>query len=60
MNLSHLDRLGRARDLVAVKGYGVTATRLTCNSGAGFDPELVDGTVADPVGQLVGLARLHS
>ena len=33
MNLSHLDRLRRARDLVAVKGYGVTATRLTCNSG---------------------------
>lgn len=41
MNAGHLQRLRRARDLLAVKGYDVGGTKLACYSGAGFDPELV-------------------
>jgi hypothetical protein len=59
MNLDHLERLRRARDLLAVKGYDTSATRLTCYSGAGFDPELSDAAAADPVVQLIGLDRIY-
>jgi uncharacterized protein len=38
MTVGHLGRLHRARDLLAVKGYDMSGTRLTCYSGAGFDP----------------------
>ena len=37
---AHLDRLRRARDLLAVKGYDTADTVLTCYGGAGFDPGL--------------------
>ena len=33
MGTSHLERLRRARDLRAVKGYDRDQTRLTCYSG---------------------------
>ena len=33
MNAGHLERLRRARDLLAVKGYDTEQTRLTCYSG---------------------------
>jgi len=59
MNLGHLERLRRARDLLAVKGRGTQATRLTCYSGAGFEPALTDAAAADPRVQLVGLDRLY-
>ena len=59
MNLGHLERLRRARDLLAVKGYDTSATRLACYSGAGFDPGLSDVAAADPVVQLVGLDTLY-
>jgi AAA+ ATPase superfamily predicted ATPase len=59
MNLGHLDRLRRARDLLAVKGYDTRATRLTCYSGAAFDPELCGVASADPLVQLVGLDTLY-
>ncbi len=59
MNLGHLERLRRARDLLAVKGYDTSATRLACYSGAGFDRELSDLAAADPVVQLIGLDRLY-
>jgi AAA+ ATPase superfamily predicted ATPase len=59
MNRAHLERLRRARDLLAVKEYDTSATRLTCYSGAGFDPELSDIARADPRVQLVGLDRLY-
>ena len=35
MNPGHLERLRRARDLLAVNGYDTEQTRLTCYSGAG-------------------------
>ena len=38
MTLRHVERLRRARALLAVKGYDTNATILTCYSGAGFDP----------------------
>jgi hypothetical protein len=59
MNPGHLERLRRARDLLAVKGYDTSATRLACYSGARFDPELIDIARADPRVQLVGLDRLY-
>ena len=59
MNPGHLERLRRARDLLAVKGYNTEQTRLTCYSGAGFDPELVDRAAGDPLIQLVGLQELY-
>ena len=35
--VSHVERLLRTRDLLAVKGYDTDATKLACYSGAGFD-----------------------
>ncbi len=59
MNRGHIKRLRRARELLAVKGYDTTRTRLTCYSGAGFEPELRDLAAADPVVQLIGLEQLY-
>ena len=59
MNPGHLERLRRARDLLAVKGYDTKQTRLTCYSGARFDSELVDRAAGDPMIQLVGLEELY-
>lgn len=39
----HLDRLQRARDLLAAKGYDTRETVLACFSGAGFHPRLGAG-----------------
>ena len=58
MSLGHIERLRRARDLLAVKGYDTARTRLTCYSGTGFEPELRDLAAADPVVQLIGLERV--
>ena len=55
----HLGRLRRARDLLAVRGYDTSATRLTCYSGAGFDRELRDLARPDPRVHLVGLDVLY-
>jgi AAA+ ATPase superfamily predicted ATPase len=58
MGLRHVERLRRARALLAVKGYDTTATTLACYSGAGFDAALAaaaeDGDVL-----LVGADRLY-
>ena len=40
MDLRHTERLQRARDLLAVKGFDTLDTMLTCYSGAGFSPDL--------------------
>ena len=40
MDLRHVERLRRARDLLAVKGFDTRDTVLSCYSGAGFSPEL--------------------
>ena len=60
MSPGHLERLRRARDLLAVKGYDTTGARLTCYSGAGFDAELADRAAGDPLIQLVGLEELYA
>jgi hypothetical protein len=60
MSAGHLQRLRRARDLLAVKGYDVGGTKLACYSGAGFDPELVDLADDDPAILLVGLEMLYA
>jgi uncharacterized protein len=60
MNPGHLERLRRARDLLAVKGYDTEQTRLTCYSAARFDPELADRAAGDPLIQLVGLEDLYA
>jgi hypothetical protein len=59
MNPGHLERLSRARDLLAVKGYDMEQTRLTCYSGVRFDSELADRAAGDPLIQLVGLEELY-
>jgi len=54
IDAGHLDRLGRARDLLAVKGFDTRDTVLAGYSGAGFAP--------GPRGQgvaLIGLEQLY-
>jgi len=60
MTLGHARRLRRARDLLAVKGYDTTATKLTCYSGAGFDDDLQAEARHDNLIQLVGLDTLYT
>ena len=60
MNLGHLERLRRARDLLAVRGYDTSATRLTCYSGAGFDSGLREAAAAEPRVLLVGLDEIYN
>jgi hypothetical protein len=40
MGHHHLNRLARARDLLAEKGYDTSETILTCYGGSGFTTEL--------------------
>lgn len=49
MTVRNLDRLRRARDLLAVKGYEMGSARLTCYSGAGFDAALRETANTDPL-----------
>jgi hypothetical protein len=58
MDLRHVDRLRRARDLLAVKGFDTRDTVLTCYSGAGFDRDLQAGQRRDI--HLVGLDQLYA
>jgi hypothetical protein len=58
MDLRHVERLRRARDLLAVKGFDTRDTLLTCYSGAGFDRELQAGQRPDI--HLVGLDQLYA
>jgi uncharacterized protein len=53
-----VERLGRARDLLAVKGYDTRDTVLGCFSGAGFGGELQAVTGSDI--RLIGLDRLYA
>lgn len=57
MDAGHLERLRRARDLLAVKGFDTRDTILACYSGAGFTPGLQaahEESVA-----LIGLDQLY-
>ena len=58
MDLRHVERLRRARDLLAVKGFDTRDTVLACYSGAGFDREL---EAAGRSGiRLIGLDQLYA
>jgi AAA+ ATPase superfamily predicted ATPase len=58
MGVRHLERLRRARALLAVKGYDTAGATLACYSGAGFDPALrAAGRGGDVL--LVGADRLY-
>jgi hypothetical protein len=59
MEVRHIDRLRRARDLLSVKGYDTAATVLACYSGAGFSEELTSLASDDPRILLIGLDRLY-
>lgn len=50
----------QARDLLAVKGYDTSATKLTCYSGAGFDEDLRAEARHDNPIQLVGLDTVYA
>jgi AAA+ ATPase superfamily predicted ATPase len=43
MGARHVERLRRARDLLAGRGYDTRDTVLTCYSGAGFESDLAEG-----------------
>jgi AAA+ ATPase superfamily predicted ATPase len=58
MSLGHVERLRRARDLLAVKGFDTQDTLLTCYSGAGFDRELQADQRHDI--RLIGLDQLYA
>ncbi|MFJ2030851.1 hypothetical protein [Streptosporangium sp. NPDC087985] len=59
MGLRHLERLRRARDLLAVKKYDTEGASLACCSGAGLDAELRAAAASDSRIILVDLARLY-
>lgn len=58
MDSSHIDRLARARDLLAVKGFDTRDTILACYSGAGFAPDL--SALRDDKITLIGLDQLYT
>ena len=60
MTPGHVKRLRRARDLLAVKGYDTSRTKLTCYSGAGFDDDLQAEAREDDLVHLVGLDTLYA
>lgn len=53
LTAGHVERLRRARDLLAVKGYDTTGTVLACYGGAGFQADVPDDV------RLVGLGDLY-
>ena len=57
MDLRHVERLRRARDLLAIKGFDTGDTLLSCYSGADFDPGLVAARGGDI--HLVGLDEIY-
>jgi AAA+ ATPase superfamily predicted ATPase len=59
MGLRHVERLARARALLAVKGYDTSGTVLACYSG-GFDADLTDAARYRQDLLLIGLDQLYS
>ncbi|MBU3066377.1 ATP-binding protein [Nocardia sp. NEAU-G5] len=57
MGHGHIDRLARARSLLAAKGFDVRDTVLTCYSGTGFTDELRADNRRDIA--LVGLDQIY-
>lgn len=60
MTPRHLERLRRARDLLAVRGYDTSTTKLACYSGAGFDSSLREAARTDHQVKLIGLDYLYA
>jgi uncharacterized protein len=58
MDLRHVERLRRARDLLAVKGFDTRETVLSCYSGTGYSPELQ--AAQNPDIRLVGLDQIYA
>jgi hypothetical protein len=58
MDLRHVQRLRRARDLLAVKGFETSGCLLTWYSGAGFSPELL--AARDPDIHPIGLGQIYA
>ena len=58
VDIRHAERLHRARDLLAVKGFDTSNTVLSCFSGAGFSGDL-QAAHADEV-RLIGLDQLYA
>lgn len=58
MDVRHVDRLRRARDLLAVKGFDMRDTVLCCYSGAAFSRELQ--AAQGPALRLVGLEQIYA
>nr|BFE86769.1 hypothetical protein GCM10020093_093700 [Planobispora longispora] len=59
LGIGHLQRLRRARDLLAAKGYDTSRTVLACYSGAGFDERLQAEARKDSRVLLVDLPTLY-
>jgi hypothetical protein len=59
MGVQHLKRLARARDLLAGKGFDISATVLACYAGAGFSKELKAAAAGDDRILLVDPRRLY-
>jgi len=60
MGQRHLERLARARALLAVKGFDTDSTVLACYSGTGFDADLTDTAAKRQDVRLLGLDHLYS
>lgn len=58
MDFRHVERLRRARELLAVKGFDTRDTMLHCYAGAGFSPGLQASQSHDI--RLVGLDQLYT
>ena len=58
MDLRHVERLRRARDLLAVKGFDAGDAVLSCYSGADFSGEL-QATQSHDI-RLIGLDQLYA
>ncbi|WP_131787180.1 AAA family ATPase [Protofrankia symbiont of Coriaria ruscifolia] len=58
MGIRHVERLRRARDLLAGKGFDTRETVIACYSGAGFDHDLQTSANGDRV-LTVGLPELY-
>jgi hypothetical protein len=59
MGLNHLDRLVRARELLAGNGLDASNCRLVCFSGVGFSDTLRERADQDSNVLLIGLAQLY-
>lgn len=58
MGPRHVERLRRARDLLAVKGYNTSRAVLACYSGAGFSDDLRAAAQSDDI-RLIDLGQLY-